>query len=107
MSWADKQTCPDCGWEGLTAQQYVAAGSFVSFIAAVVIVSLVEVNPFPPDNPVQTYSIAILGMLWFYGLPALVLRWNACPRCETRFRIGAGKKLKKTKEPAPGPDDAG
>jgi len=86
----ERQQCEKCGWSGVTRAQRNAAFSRLAYLAAcIVFVVLLETGKVSAS--IIGWPVAVVALVWFYAMPQLILRGNACGSCGVRMRLSPKK----------------
>jgi hypothetical protein len=85
--WRSHQVCQRCGWAGLTgAHRLNLLSGFLYIFAAIVLFALDGFGVWDVKQVLRGPA-CVVALLWFYGVPLLLWRLNACGGCRTRMAV--------------------
>ena len=85
--WRSHQACERCGWTGVTrAHRLTLVSGLLYVVTAVVAISLDALGVVDLRRAI-TWPVVVVGLLWFFGVPPLLWRTNACGSCGHRMAV--------------------
>lgn len=87
MIWNSHQCCAQCEWAGTTLAHRLNVVNTILYLLAVIAVVIAEAVYSQNIASRITWPIALGAVLWFFGVPRLLWRTNACRGCGQRMDV--------------------
>jgi len=85
--WRSHQVCERCGWAGVTKAHRLTLVSGLLYVIAAIAVVILDALGFLDLQRTITWPVAVVALFWFFGVPALLWRTNACGGCGQRMAV--------------------
>ena len=85
--WRSHQVCEQCGWTGVTKAHRLTLVSGLLYVIAAIVAVVLEALGVVDLQKAITWPVAIVALFWFFGVPALLWRRNACGGCGQRMAV--------------------
>jgi hypothetical protein len=104
--WRSHQVCEKCGWAGVTKAHRSTLVSGLLYAVAAIVAVILEALAVVDLQRVITWPVAAVALFWFFGVPALLWRTNACGGCGQRMavKLQSGRAAS-VAQPGAGTDD--
>ena len=84
--WWSHQRCERCGWAGTTrAHRLTVVSSALYVVSAGVLLALEAARVI--DVRTLVWPLVPIAFVWYYVVPALIARSNACGACGQRMKL--------------------
>lgn len=84
--WRSRQRCADCGWTGITPAHRWVIRCCAGYGVMCVVVFALHVG-----GILDVYSLGwpflVVALAWYYAMPSVIWRWNACGGCKKRMGV--------------------